>query len=321
MFTSSGHAIICNGAEHEIVVLDSNGIEQWRLGREGRGPGEFREISSVSDEGTDRIGIFDARSKKFVLVNTRGELISDQSTKFLRGWMPLYLGSLNDGRLVFLHSTSGAPPLGVSNAIVPLRTAIELIDTSGNSTVAIDTITLYERFVMGQGVGGITIGLPLSAGGKAVVGAGQLVTAFSADSFVVKRSLATSIAETLAVSLPAHPVSQSEWDLAIRNRMATTASDFRDRVSKALSMVARPKTHPRFRSMHVSPRGSIALLAPSNGDMKTYSISCVTIVDDDICPDGILGSGDELLAISSGRALVARELEEGNYRIEMWVRR
>lgn len=310
---------ICEGGERQIVVLDSTGREQWRFGRRGAGPGEFHTISGVHFDSAGRLHVFDGGRRKLVLISPTGELISDRVFHHLTGWIPRSLGELSDGRVVLLASTYQLPGVSEAEGYQRITTPVGVLDTTSRRIALLDTVTLGEQLVHGHGFERKTFGLPFSASGDAVLVGESLVYGFARDSFLVRRDVVTGATDTITIAAPAFELPQKNWDAKWEQRIANATPDFRPALTAAAKRAPRPHTYPRYVRLLATPTGSVAIYGPLDASMEQYTIRCVLTSSLDGCPTVTTSEGEIVLAIASGRALVARESTDGNYTIELWV--
>jgi hypothetical protein len=74
---SDGRIVVADGSSHELRFYDERGAYVSAVGREGGGPGEFREISGLEVGADDSIYVFDWSSQRVSIFDARGELARD----------------------------------------------------------------------------------------------------------------------------------------------------------------------------------------------------------------------------------------------------
>jgi hypothetical protein len=319
VFGAAYQIAICEGGERQVVVMDSTGREVWRFGRRGAGPGEFHTITGTHFDSHGRLHVFDGGMRKLVLISADGQLISDRVFHQLTGWLPASIGELADGSIVLLESTYQLPGGSASEGYQRVVSPIGVLDTSSRRVRTVDTVSLFEQFVLGQGFSRQTFGLPFGATGSAVLAGDQLVRGFARDPFLVRVGLSSGATDTIPLEVPAFELPDDVWNDRWQERIANATPDSREALSQVATLAPRPDTYPRYVRMLVTPGGSVAIYAPVSETMEEYAIHCALTTAGDECPEVTSSEGEIVLAIASGRALVARETADGTYMMELWV--
>lgn len=71
---SNGDIVVAERAASELRGYDAAGNFQWRAGRDGEGPGEFRSLDFVGTTGGDSLVTYDGRLLRAQLFDPRGRL-------------------------------------------------------------------------------------------------------------------------------------------------------------------------------------------------------------------------------------------------------
>jgi len=74
-FTSVGDAVVANAGTHEILLVSPEGRLRWRMGRRGRGPGEFESLDGVAVFSVDSIAIADGRLRRVTILSGSGRVL------------------------------------------------------------------------------------------------------------------------------------------------------------------------------------------------------------------------------------------------------
>jgi hypothetical protein len=311
---------ICESGEGEVVAIDSGGHERWRFGRRGNGPAEFRYISGLHFDPAGRLHIFDGHLRKRVVVSADGELISSRVFHELRGFVPQSIGELPDGRMVIVESSyprsEAGDPTGLQYDMTPLL----LLDTANGRAVAFDTLTRAEMFAVGLGYQRVTFDLPFRSSGSAVIAGTAVIRGFARDSFVVRHDPVYNRTDSLPLIAPAFPLRRDDWEREWEERLTKTAPDFRERMRAAEDRVPRFNTYPRYARLFATPGGTVAIYAPLDSMMDRHTIRCIVIAVSESCPDVVTSTGEVVLAIAAGRALVARQTPDGSHQFTIEIR-
>jgi hypothetical protein len=259
--------------------------------------------------------IWDGGRQKMVAVDREGELIVDKRFPELPARFPQYLGQAEDGRFVFLDRTFFIPRPSDPPGLVQQWSHIVALDTARRISTIVDSVVFGEAFAAGQGFGRVTLVPPNSARSEVVVAGGKIWTGFSRDSMLVVHDLRGNRVDSLAHHLAAHPVSQAAWEEAWAKRVERADGDFRQRIAAVKGDVPRFETYPRFIRLLATPGGTVAAYAPVDESRKVWGLPCVVVATGERCPEVRTQEGEVVLAISSGRAAVAVEQEDGTWRV------
>ena len=104
---------VANQGSHEVLVVDSAGSVAFRMGREGAGPGEFRDITSMTVIPDDSLAVWDGTSFRLSVFDDNGSLghetvLSDLLKVTNGSWATIH--SLGQGDLVFATGTLDQTP-------------------------------------------------------------------------------------------------------------------------------------------------------------------------------------------------------------------
>lgn len=137
---SDGGFLIGNSGNNEVLSVNVDGDLEWRAGRPGDGPGEFRSIVALHEWKADTIVAVDVTLSRVTFLTTEGQIVkATASAKAVQGegvpegslLLPSFLGgSFPDGQLVFEGPSTVAPlgAPGLRRQVTPITT----IDGSGN---------------------------------------------------------------------------------------------------------------------------------------------------------------------------------------------
>lgn len=109
-----GRIVVANGGTHELRFYDETGGFIRAVGREGGGPGEFRNLASVSKFADDSLVVWDWGNSRLTFYDGQGNLA--RSVNLLLGvGLPLPVGILADGQLLVI--SIGLPSPGRSGVL------------------------------------------------------------------------------------------------------------------------------------------------------------------------------------------------------------
>jgi hypothetical protein len=104
----SGVLVVADGRASVLVIFDSTGVERARLGRKGRGPGEFTGAMTLAGLAGDSIAVWDGGQSRWTLVH--GDAPTIEPTARVEGsaaWMHAGVLVVSEGALV----PAWTPPL------------------------------------------------------------------------------------------------------------------------------------------------------------------------------------------------------------------
>jgi len=151
----SGSLIVADGRASVVVAFDSAGVERARLGRKGRGPGEFTGAMTLAGLAGDSIAVWDAGQSRWTLVHGTEPVI--EPTARVEGpaaWMHAGVLVLSESALV---PTWTAPLLQrLSDSLPELRfgfldeTSLLWVNTDSDARV-------WQAYAGAEPVGRVTL--------------------------------------------------------------------------------------------------------------------------------------------------------------------
>lgn len=117
--------VVANGGSKELRFFDKTGKFVRRSGREGSGPGEYRELGRVFRYVGDSIGIYDGWSRRLSIVSANGTFGRQVTMTRPPGatGSPTPVGSFGDGSLVTFVATPPTPGPGQERGALHRLTA------------------------------------------------------------------------------------------------------------------------------------------------------------------------------------------------------
>jgi hypothetical protein len=109
-FLSDGQFVVANGGSRELLLFDQAGQLVARAGGEGQGPGEFRDLTSVSVGPGDSLFAYDGRQRSLSVFDRRGRFARSMSLRGADSVGSLeQIGVLESGEVIgaFHRRTSG----------------------------------------------------------------------------------------------------------------------------------------------------------------------------------------------------------------------
>ncbi|MEX2280873.1 MAG: 6-bladed beta-propeller [Gemmatimonadota bacterium] len=147
---NDGRIVVANGSSSELRVYSADGKPLRRIGREGAGPGEFRDISRMFAIANDSLLVFDILLRRASVFDPQGEFARAYIPPSLPNAAPMIEGRFGDGTLLV---ASQSPPTPDRRGLVRNRrslwrlpegaAAIQLAETPGREI-------FYQELPTGQ---------------------------------------------------------------------------------------------------------------------------------------------------------------------------
>jgi hypothetical protein len=111
-----GEVVLMDSRMNRVLLLDGEGAVRHVVGREGEGPGEFRELRSLQALDDSTVAIFDRGNQRFSTLVLRGDSLALVAERTLPGFIEdacilgdeLFLYTARNGRLVEVLDMDGA---------------------------------------------------------------------------------------------------------------------------------------------------------------------------------------------------------------------
>ena len=150
---ADGRVVVGHGGAREVRAYAADGTPLWARGRDGEGPGEFRNLSRVTLLAGDSVAVADAVSRRLTLLDPGGRFVSATTLSYAQPappdnavWMPTVgvLGTTAEHRVfAILHMMAfirGAP------GSRPLEGTLALFDPSGSVGDSVASITVSRMW-------------------------------------------------------------------------------------------------------------------------------------------------------------------------------
>lgn len=170
-----GRVAVLNQGSHEVLLFREGGELLARFGREGDGPGEFRQIASLVPMAGDSIGVYDSSLKVLSVFDSQGTLGRSVSLEeAVGGRFHSLLLPLPGGDMVFF--TVSGPGVGFREGVFRVSTESLRIGPGGERRASYGTFPGSEVFGGYEGAGLALFGTTTYAatvGHRLVVGTGE----------------------------------------------------------------------------------------------------------------------------------------------------
>ncbi len=141
---TNGDIVVADGGAFELRSYDAGGTFQWRAGREGEGPGEFRSLDFLGRMAGDSLVAYDSWLLRVQVFTPGGQpvrtlpvLVPELATT--TGSAPDKAVGVVDGRLIlrFLDLGAGGAPSGIVRWPEERVVALDLTDGRGTSLLGV----------------------------------------------------------------------------------------------------------------------------------------------------------------------------------------
>lgn len=233
-----------------IYVFNASGGLQYRIGRRGAGPGEFRAITSIALIRGDTLLVHDASLRRVSAFAPGGKFVSsDEAPALLRC-------CARDGRHL-VGSYRPSPPDGPDPGIAEFRLAqwTAAGDTRTRSTAAEPLLTAGTRppaLVLNRQSGanggfsfGPVVTLPLFPVAQLAMSADVVATSDGAGAVLRLHDLATASWRSVALPVSVQPLTKATVQAATESLLAERTDKANEmEIRKALGAVEWPRTRP-----------------------------------------------------------------------------
>jgi hypothetical protein len=251
---SDGRIVVANSGTHEIRYFAPDGSYVFSTGREGAGPGEYRQITHLIRYPGDTLMVYDAMLQRGTVLGPDGHTVEFIDFGRSGPGRPISpLGRLTDGSLVVLFGSTRS--------------------FEGVSGIVTDTLDL-ARYSANGGFLGI---IGLVAGGEAVVeaGVGPMQLAFGhpgptvsvGDSAVFTRrgdgfevGILSPEGRLVSIYRKVHERARVTDGLIERyreTRLSAVDQAFRSKIAKVLATMPYPETMPAISNLVVDREGNL----------------------------------------------------------------
>lgn len=151
MRLSGGGVIVADGGENEVREYDANGNYVATWGREGGGPGEFRNIDALERWGIDSVAVWDMFGRSLTVFDMAGKL--GRTSRVPTDSNLSLVGTIPDRRLVFGRVTTFRLDLGrgagqFDEGYFRERQTVEIRDSAGDVTALLGPFPSGELYTV-----------------------------------------------------------------------------------------------------------------------------------------------------------------------------
>lgn len=248
---------IADGPDGMVRIFDRSGRQTHSIGRQGDGPGEFSELSSLRRCGPDTLVVTELLSRRVTVLTVQGTFV-----RRITDLRPLTLTCNSEGRLAFLRE-AGEPPPGPER-IRDAMSSLELADLTGGNRHTL-ALTPAMEVVLAEGIwwprpfGRVTT-LAMEQD-RAYVGTGE--------SRVDVFSLSGQRLTALQVPRRRRTPSSRQVEHEIARLAAPVPQVLRQNMAAKIWALPRPDRLPDYRGIWTGPNGTLWIQVSFPGEGTT----------------------------------------------------
>lgn len=260
-FDHTGRVYVLDRIAKDIRVFSPDGQPIRRLGREGRGPGEFVQPFGMTWDSLGRLWVMDPNLARYSVFDTAGTPAGEVTRRVFGFSWPWPGRFAADGRLYEASLTSADPDPILA---FPMEADVAP-DTFPNALAGLvdgDFFDLRDR----NGIGSV-VAIPFGAASDwAITPDAHVWIGFSGAYALARRSLDGDTTLLIERDVPPVPVSGEERERAIEEDLGR----FRDNPRLDLSRI--PTTKPFFKRLLPDDSGHLWVLREGEGDAWFFDV-------------------------------------------------
>jgi hypothetical protein len=241
---SDGTVVVANVGTFELRLFDAGGAHLRSVGREGDGPGEFRNLRLAGSFAGDSLLAYDMRLRRATVFTADLTLVRSNTIPEARE-TTRSVGVLSDGSFVLARSPASVSAGGLAR----MPWSIDVLTPEGEVRVSLGVFPGSEGYAVVPPDGGYTgIGVPFGRDVAFAVGRDRIVVGTD-DAFSFRHYDASgAVVRVIRLDQQSAPVDPAELEsiiAGIRSRDIGRLTPYRD---QALAEMPRHTTKPAFRS-------------------------------------------------------------------------
>lgn len=313
---ADGTIVIADAGASQLRAFGPDGALRWTAGREGEGPGEYRNIDWVRTHG-DSLAVYDRSLGRLTVLSLGGDLIRTVSLRPAPGGLrPHVLAVRPDGSMIVRAQQTITPNIapGVHQPVgfVALYSASgELADSLVSVGGREWALTIVDgRRLLASHVFGREGLAAASAQAIHIIDSGR----FEVKSFAVDGALR----RVLRVAQAATPVTQADIDAYRDFALEREPDESRHpRIRREIDAAPFPETHPQVRALYTDRAGRL-WLEEYRRPWETQSRFNVFNADGTFVGRAQLPDGERLLEAGPGFVLARRIDELGVHYVRLY---
>lgn len=282
-----GRIYVLDRQANELRIFDADGTHVHSVGREGEGPGEYRNangLSWLSSASPDSLVVIDQRGNRYSILTREGEYVRSVRRRLpFFGWA--YSGNVHDGWIYENYSTGSGDdrqPVLLGTALRPASAGadLELTGTERQETTtaqdAVDTIMLprpdgplFQSFSVYSDRGGMVMSVPFAPGiVRHLDRHGELWFGHGGEFRVVHAALEGDTLTEILLDATPTPVSDEELEEWLAG---SSVQRFRQ-MGGDLDLERIPESKPHFDGLYVDPEGYLWVSVPAEPMRVVFAV-------------------------------------------------
>lgn len=282
-----------------VRAFTTEGQPVRAFGRQGSGPGEFKQLGSVRACSGDSVFVRDASLHRMTVFDTSGTAVRDYRTPIFT----LNTFCAGRGTVALLMRPWGSAPPGTGTL---LHAPVLLTDTAGDTIAVIDSVPIGRM-------------LPLAAITSIALASDRLYIGTAESSFVDVYSLSGARQGRIATGVPRRETSQAVKDAYVAQLLDGMYADnpqLRERERQRWLAMPAPSHLPAYRRVLAAPNATLWVDLTAPGDSTTWLRAIAP--DGTMLGDAHLPSGAEPLAVDDEYVFVRYEDAQGEPHIALY---
>lgn len=249
---ADGRYFVADLGDKRVAVFDARGSFIRDIGREGKGPGEFLSISSISLQEDGSLVVLDPRGPRVLHFDTDGRSLSTR-TVAAGGFRSLSL--LMENRIVAIGSKHPGTA-GDAGSVMADTLQVSLLDRDGKEVVQVGEVAQAQRIVLSHR--GLILFEPFPFSPYAAFHASSAFLVYGFGSEQGFTLVDTAGGRTwIRVDLPQKAVTRSDIAALSEWMRGTEDEETKGRTDRYLGMVSMPRHMPIYSDLKVDAEGNV----------------------------------------------------------------
>lgn len=259
---SDGVVVVADGGSSQLRAFGPDGSLLWRQGREGDGPGEYRDPSTVLLLAGDSVAVYDRRARRVTVLDPAGGVARSFVPEIPEGAsLAAPVARVAPQRWVVNGGVTFSAGEGSTEATERPDIIYHWMDAEGEALGVLDTLPSRARLVQrDEGSVGVWT-VPFSRPGQVAAGGGRVVTADPDRGEWRVRDDTGTLEMVLRLEVERPPVTPRDWERALELALSPAGeeveSDVRRMTEEAWAAMERPERHPVSEGLFVDGEGAI----------------------------------------------------------------
>jgi len=266
---SDGRIVIANGGTQNLRFFDATGAHVRSVGREGEGPGEFRQLGPVTVLPGDSLAAYDWNLRRVSYFGPDGAFVRSVNLEFPTGF-PTPVGRFSDGAWLCVRGFTFSPG-GDGSQIVRDTVPLLVFEPTGALRDSIVRMPAPEFFVRTSGRSAFARSLPFGRTTEAAISGDRFFAGHSERYEIARYSAAGRPDLILRLDRPPTPIAPAELQRYKAEELEDADATFRHEAARNLEEMPYPATYPAFADVLVDRAGQLWVLdypRPGNDERR-----------------------------------------------------